>query len=197
MDESEANVNNSEASTKDPKNKPHRPSNPGGDSGDISNVGNKIKESSSDNVQRRSYAKDNSNEKRNRRRGIIEDSDDDLLDKICSTEVTNDTLHEVDINESCDEVVYRKKSTKPTTERKLRRRSRKVEEINEVSQKEAGKVEEVIKDMPEKSNTSQTSVEIEGDKSVAPRETKEEQNVPKLAPKVSDASTNKTSTVNE
>merc|ERR1712098_817544 len=115
-------VNNSEASTKDPKNKPHRRSNPGGNSGDI--VGNKIKESSNDKVQRRSYAKDNSNEKRNRRRGIIEDSDDDLLDKICSTEVNNDTLHEVDINESCEEVIYRKKSTKPLTERKLRRRSK-------------------------------------------------------------------------
>merc|ERR1712041_39763 len=137
-DDSEATVKNSEASTKDTKNKLHRRSNPGDDSGDISNVGNKITESSSDKVQRRSYAKDNSNEKRNRRRGIIEDSDDDLLDKICSTEVTNDTLHEVDINESCDEVVYRKKSTKPTPERKIRRRSRKVEEINEVSQKEAG-----------------------------------------------------------
>jgi len=195
MDESEATVKNSEASTKDAKNKLHRRSNPGDDSGDISNVGNKIKESSSDKVQRRSYAKDNSNEKRNRRRGIIEDSDDDLLDKICSTEVANDTLHEIDINESCEEVVYRKKSTKPTTERKLRRRSRKVEEINEVSQKETGKVEEVIKDMQEKSNAPQTSVESL--KSVAPRETKEDQNVPKLAPKVIDASTNKTSNLNE
>merc|ERR1719158_87278 len=156
MDDSEATVKNSEASTKDAKNKLHSQSNPGNDSENISNVSHKTNESSSDKVQRRSIVKDNSNEKRNRRRGIIEDSDDDLLDKICSTEVANDTLHEIDINESCEEVVYRKKSTKPTTERKLRRRSRKVEEINEVSRKETGKVEEVFQDMQEKSNAPQT-----------------------------------------